>query len=477
MSLRNDFTLRPKRREDLSLALRMYGENESPEVQVEHMWEVYSPSTAAVLHEPKPDLSGFSRGERMYPSMMDPETKVRWEQKQKEWEIAKERYEWRKRLAHFRFMRDNPDLKLAQDLAQTGYGKKLIEDFSPKQPQQPQPGTGQDLHDEFERDGVEFDPEAALRITPFMAPGSEKPFSVLATERNEDGRIVEKLCSLEPKDHHLNYEYDAGGRLHKVWKDERLIEEYLYGKSGERYFSATPQTGQRRFTYGPGLRLEQAGSVKYSYDDQGRLVRKQDGADVTSYEYHHSGQLQQVSLPDGNRVSYIIDPHGLRMAKQLNGKTVESYSWDDFTRLSIVADGEGSNRMEFAYNDEGDPVSMHYNGEVYFFASDQVGTIYMVADGGGNEVKRIIRDSFGNSIVDTNERIRLPLGFAAGIHDPDTGLVHFGHREYAPAIGRFIQPDPIGFKGGDVDVYGYCHDDPVSAAPNLKVPVTGPVQR
>ena len=410
MSLRNDFTLRPKRRDDLSLALRMYGENESPEVQIEHMWEVYSPSTAIILHEPKPDLSEFSRGERMYPSMMDPETKERWEQKQKEWEIAKERYEWRKRLAHFRFMRDNHDLKLAQDLAQTEYGKTLIGEFFSKQPQA---GTGGNLHDEFERDGVVFDAEDSLRIIPFTAPGSEKPFSVLATERNEDGRIVEKLCSLEPKDHQLQYEYDAGGRLHKVWKDERLIEEYLYGKSGERYFGATPQTGQRRFTDGPGLRLEHAGSVKYSYDDQGRLVRKQDGADVTSSEYHHSGQLQQVSLPDGNRVSYIIDPHGLRMAKLLNGRTVESYSWNNLTQLSIVVDEAGNNRMEFAYDDEGDPVSMHYNGEVYFFASDQVGTIYMVGDSGGNEVKRIICDSFGNSIVETNDRIKIPLGFAA----------------------------------------------------------------
>jgi len=56
----------------------------------------------------------------------------------------------------------------------------------------------------------------------------------------------------------------------------------------------------------------------------------------------------------------------------------------------------------------------------------------------------------------------IPLGFASGLHDRDTGLVHFGFREYDPAIGRFIQPDPIGLEGGDVDVYGYCHDDPVN---------------
>ena len=44
--------------------------------------------------------------------------------------------------------------------------------------------------------------------------------------------------------------------------------------------------------------------------------------------------------------------------------------------------------------------------------------------------------------------------------DKDTGLVHFGYREYDPEIGRFTTPDPMGFAGGDVDIYGYCWDDP-----------------
>ncbi|WP_092158206.1 RHS repeat-associated core domain-containing protein [Maridesulfovibrio ferrireducens] len=29
-------------------------------------------------------------------------------------------------------------------------------------------------------------------------------------------------------------------------------------------------------------------------------------------------------------------------------------------------------------------------------------------------------------------------------------------------MGRFITPDPIGLAGEDVDVYGYCLDDPIN---------------
>ena len=54
------------------------------------------------------------------------------------------------------------------------------------------------------------------------------------------------------------------------------------------------------------------------------------------------------------------------------------------------------------------------------------------------------------------------LSFGGGQLDEDTGLVHFLFRGYDPATGVFIQRDPLGLRGGDVDVYGYCLDDPVN---------------
>ncbi len=53
------------------------------------------------------------------------------------------------------------------------------------------------------------------------------------------------------------------------------------------------------------------------------------------------------------------------------------------------------------------------------------------------------------------------------MYDPDTGLIHFGFREYDPTIGRFISPDPLGYAGGDVDLYGYCLDDPINFVDRL----------
>ena len=63
---------------------------------------------------------------------------------------------------------------------------------------------------------------------------------------------------------------------------------------------------------------------------------------------------------------------------------------------------------------------------------------------------------------DTNPTFGIPFGFAGGLHDRDTGLVRFGFRDYDPDIGRRTAKDPIGFAGGDTDLYGYVLNDPVN---------------
>lgn len=44
----------------------------------------------------------------------------------------------------------------------------------------------------------------------------------------------------------------------------------------------------------------------------------------------------------------------------------------------------------------------------------------------------------------------------------DTGLVRFGYRDYDPETGRWTARDPIGFAGGDTNLYGYVLGDPVN---------------
>jgi len=56
----------------------------------------------------------------------------------------------------------------------------------------------------------------------------------------------------------------------------------------------------------------------------------------------------------------------------------------------------------------------------------------------------------------------VPFGFAGGLHDRDTELVRFGHRDYMSEIGKWTAKDPILFAGGDSNLYGYVQNDPVN---------------
>ena len=84
------------------------------------------------------------------------------------------------------------------------------------------------------------------------------------------------------------------------------------------------------------------------------------------------------------------------------------------------------------------------------------------ADSSGREKKEEVYDPFGGIIEETNPDLRIPLGFAGGLHDKDLGFVRFGWRDYDAFTGRWTAPDPMGDAGGEPDWYGYCLDDPVN---------------
>src|SRR5207247_11445412 len=43
----------------------------------------------------------------------------------------------------------------------------------------------------------------------------------------------------------------------------------------------------------------------------------------------------------------------------------------------------------------------------------------------------------------------------------DVGLYDLRNRFYSPDLGRFLQPDPIGFDGDATNLYRYCGNNPV----------------
>jgi RHS repeat-associated protein len=158
----------------------------------------------------------------------------------------------------------------------------------------------------------------------------------------------------------------------------------------------------------------------------------------------------------------ITDPLGRRIAKKINGNIVEKYLWKGKTTLLAVYDGNDNLLMRFMYADARAPLAMTKGGLNYYLCYDQVGSLRLVTDTFGNVVKEIDYDSFGNVLADSDPSFTVPFGFAGGLYDVDTGLVHFGARDYDPDTGMWTAKDPIFFKGGDTNLFGYAQNNPIS---------------
>ncbi len=463
----NHYRMELRPRSELTTGLVLYGETEPAEMQIENLWRIVDRKTGEELTEAQVDFSEFTTGDILYPSMMKTEVKRRWDQKQYEKEETKAIFTKLKRMVHAQFMEQNPNLPVVQKLKQTTYGNEIQTEFkkhlsgggSILNPKTPQMGTGQSIRDELERDNVDIN-EIADEVLQFLTPKSENTYAVLAVNRDENLRIEDKLLVSAESSHVLEYQYDEGGRLRLVKYNGDNVEIYRYNQLGQRVFSHVANSDKLEYRYNDIGQLVRAGDTTYTYDEDGDLSEKNSPEGITRYEYLKTGQLCEVHLPDGTDIEYRFDKRGFRTVKHINGQLVQRYQWKDLTTLAAVEDADGTSK--FHYNEHGRAIGMIRNSQVSLFATDQLGSIFTVADSSGNSVQEILYDSFGRRVYNSDPEHDLALGFGGGLYDSDTGLIHFGYREYDPVIGRFISPDPLGYDGGDVDLYGFCLDDPIN---------------
>jgi len=283
--------------------------------------------------------------------------------------------------------------------------------------------------------------------------------------RDNNGRITQKMETVAGAASNFTYTYDSLGRLLTVTKDNVLVEEYQYNLNGTRAYEMNTLRGisGRSFSYSDEDHLLAAGNVTCQYDLDGFLTSKTDGTDTTQYTYSSRGELLRVILPDSTLIEYLHDPAGRRVAKRVNGSITKKYLWQGLTRLLAVYDNNDNLLMRFEYAGGRMPLTMTTENMTYYLSYDPAGSLRLVADESGTVVKTVTYDAFGGLVLDTNSLFDIPFGFGGGLYDKDTGLVRFGYRDYDPDTGRWTAKDPIFFKGGDTDLYGYCLNDPVNA--------------
>lgn len=99
-----------------------------------------------------------------------------------------------------------------------------------------------------------------------------------------------------------------------------------------------------------------------------------------------------------------------------------------------------------------------------YFHNNHMGTTQALSDASGTRTDLFFYSAFGVQVghIGTTDTRYGYVGAEGYQTDAATGLMHLGARYYDPAIGRFLQRDPIGITGGR-NVYEYAHSDPINA--------------
>jgi RHS repeat-associated protein len=175
------------------------------------------------------------------------------------------------------------------------------------------------------------------------------------------------------------------------------------------------------------------------------------------YTWNARDQLVSLSGP-GVTASFTYDAVGRRQSKTVNGTTTH-FLYDG---LNVIQELTG-----------GTPTANLLTGlgiDEIFTRTDAAGARSFLTDGLGSTLA--LTDAFG---VVQSQYTYEPFGKTTatgaastnaftytGREDDGTGLYYYRARYYHPALQRFISEDPIGFHGGDVNLYGYVFNDPVN---------------
>jgi RHS repeat-associated protein len=177
------------------------------------------------------------------------------------------------------------------------------------------------------------------------------------------------------------------------------------------------------------------------------------------------GSLIAISLPDGRLIEYVTDGKGRRVGKMVNGVLVKQWLYRDQLKPVAELDGAGNLMSEFIYGTKGNvPDLVIRGGATYRLVSDQLGSPLMAINtANSSDVPfQSTYAAFGERTLVGGADDWMPFGFAGGLYDPDTKLTRFGARDYDARFGRWVSKDPIRFRGGSVDLYGYVLNDPVN---------------
>lgn len=291
-------------------------------------------------------------------------------------------------------------------------------------------------------------------------------------ERVVDGSVEE-----------TSLEYDAAGRLEAATYADLTFEEFDYDGAGNRTSHLTRAGQLRTIAHDGASQITQITDAStataietYEHDAAGRVTARRDAATsalVEGFAYDSLGRLTSATAPGGWAISLGYGPEGARRTREETAPTAASFIYPRGgveTRAGVRTQVIGAQGLDAVVGEirEGEG-----GGLPYGLHRDARTNVAVVGLGGGFHA-RARYEAFGAPLgappAGTGPATApVERAFAGRPVEGVSGLVNMRARHYHPALGRFLQPDPLGILADHPYAYAannpYAFIDPLGLAP------------
>lgn len=261
------------------------------------------------------------------------------------------------------------------------------------------------------------------------------------------------LTSIETDSTTYSFNYGDFSLRSNIAIGSQTLASYSYSTDGNHFLTS--------LDYG------NRDSVDYTYDEIGNLLVDE----KYDYTWRHGRELQYISeMFEYWRMTYDIN--GLRTKRESNVWTYGYvYSAGQLSSMKIWNSSKGKRwNLYFTYDANGAPMTVKYNGTLYYYVTNLQGDVIAILDSSGNSVVEYSYDAWGNVLSVSGSQASTigednPLRYRGYVYDKETKLYYLESRYYNPTLGRFINADAYaatgqGFIGNNMFVY--CLNNPVN---------------